>query len=348
MGKYIPSLRWVFGIVFLFTGFGAFKDSFISALAYLGVGSLLIPPLSESIYNKLNLQMPAIAKATVIVCLLIMAGQFSTKSETLGITAEKKPPVSITPTSTTEPTKSAVIAPLDEKKLYKVEYVEDTTYIQVLHSGQKVKIHPIGLVYPEQSASIHPLYCIKKIIYDKENGLLEGKNIKLISDKKINPVIDFWNYRYYIILEDGTDIIEQMIREGYGKTNENETYASKNKYLKAEKLAIQEKKGFWGNTVCQPEPTKYIPPPTNTPYIPPPTKTPVPQVQQQNIYQAPPQQQPVQQTEPANTGGEFSCNCGKVCGAMSSCAEAQYQLNVCGCQQRDADNDGIACDTMCQ
>ncbi|OGI26152.1 MAG: hypothetical protein A3J76_01750 [Candidatus Moranbacteria bacterium RBG_13_45_13] len=44
----------------------------------------------------------------------------------------------------------------------------------------------------------------------------------------------------------------------------------------------------------------------------------------------------------------FTCNCSKTCPNMSSCAEAQYQLNTCGCTARDADHDGIACDADCQ
>jgi hypothetical protein len=46
--------------------------------------------------------------------------------------------------------------------------------------------------------------------------------------------------------------------------------------------------------------------------------------------------------------GSYVCNCAKTCTQMTSCSEAQYQLNVCGCSKRDADGDGIACDTQCQ
>lgn len=42
--------------------------------------------------------------------------------------------------------------------------------------------------------------------------------------------------------------------------------------------------------------------------------------------------------------GGTGCNCAKTCDEMTSCAEAQYQLNICKCTQRDRDNDGIACD----
>ena len=61
-----------------------------------------------------------------------------------------------------------------------------------------------------------------------------------------------------------------------------------------------------------------------------------------------PQAQPTVVPQNSNVAGSFSCNCAKTCPNMSSCTEAQYQLQVCGCIARDADHDGIACDTDCQ
>lgn len=52
--------------------------------------------------------------------------------------------------------------------------------------------------------------------------------------------------------------------------------------------------------------------------------------------------------EKAVSSGKYACDCSKTCPNMSSCAEAQYQLKVCGCTRRDADHDGIACDADCQ
>jgi hypothetical protein len=40
---------------------------------------------------------------------------------------------------------------------------------------------------------------------------------------------------------------------------------------------------------------------------------------------------------------KYTCNCSKTCTQITTCAEAQYQLNVCGCSKRDGDKDGIAC-----
>lgn len=49
-----------------------------------------------------------------------------------------------------------------------------------------------------------------------------------------------------------------------------------------------------------------------------------------------------------NERSGYSCNCSKTCDEIYTCEEAQYQLEVCGCYQRDGDDDGTACDNMCQ
>lgn len=55
--------------------------------------------------------------------------------------------------------------------------------------------------------------------------------------------------------------------------------------------------------------------------------------------------QPIIKNE--QSGGGYICNCSKTCPNLS-CDEAQYQLNSCGCSQRDGDRDGVACDRQCQ
>lgn len=50
-------------------------------------------------------------------------------------------------------------------------------------------------------------------------------------------------------------------------------------------------------------------------------------------------------TQPAVQDSGYGCNCSKTCTQITSCAEAQYQLNSCGCGARDGDGDGIACDS---
>ncbi|MCY4019006.1 MAG: excalibur calcium-binding domain-containing protein [Chloroflexi bacterium] len=54
-------------------------------------------------------------------------------------------------------------------------------------------------------------------------------------------------------------------------------------------------------------------------------------------------QQPAAPQEPS-----YSCNCSKTCSTMSSCQEAYFQLNNCGCRRRDNDGDGVPCEKICR
>jgi hypothetical protein len=59
----------------------------------------------------------------------------------------------------------------------------------------------------------------------------------------------------------------------------------------------------------------------------------------------PPTQAPL--SVPTSIPGGFACDCNKTCGAMASCEEAYFQLNQCGCNERDEDNDGVPCESIC-
>lgn len=51
----------------------------------------------------------------------------------------------------------------------------------------------------------------------------------------------------------------------------------------------------------------------------------------------------VQQQSQSN----YQCNCSISCKMISSCDEAYYQLNICGCSVRDGDHDGVPCEEIC-
>lgn len=50
---------------------------------------------------------------------------------------------------------------------------------------------------------------------------------------------------------------------------------------------------------------------------------------------------------PTYTAPSYACNCSRTCEQMISCDEAYYQLNQCGCNKRDNDNDGVPCESIC-
>lgn len=91
--------------------------------------------------------------------------------------------------------------------------------------------------------------------------------------------------------------------------------------------------------------------PTTTPTDTPPptiiqTKKPKPtDAPKPTIYIAPATSVPGK-TEKTNTAG-WQCNCSKTCDQISTCDEAYFQLNQCGCSIRDGDHDGVPCETIC-
>lgn len=53
--------------------------------------------------------------------------------------------------------------------------------------------------------------------------------------------------------------------------------------------------------------------------------------------------------QPPVSSGGFVCDCSKTCPNILTCEEAYFQLNQCGCTERDSDNppDGVPCERLC-
>lgn len=100
-----------------------------------------------------------------------------------------------------------------------------------------------------------------------------------------------------------------LVRQGYATSS---TYPPdvkyQNQFVEAEREARENNRGLWG--ACQTG-----------------DATPTPQT--------------------PSSGGTYTCDCSKLCPQMSSCEEAYYQLNVCGCSKRDGDKDSIPCESIC-
>ncbi len=55
---------------------------------------------------------------------------------------------------------------------------------------------------------------------------------------------------------------------------------------------------------------------------------------------------PISTPVPPPPGPAYACNCSKTCTQMT-CDEAYFQLQQCGCGQRDGDGDGRPCESQC-
>ena len=246
----------------------------------------------------------------------------------------------LTPTITSEPSsqpqslgESIEITSIPKGDKVKISNVIDGDTVKT-ESGKVIRL--IGIDAPETPDSVA---CYAKESTEKLEELILNKEVEL--EKDISETDKYDRLLRYIWVGD-TLINEVLVREGFTKVS---TYPPDVKYqtrfIDAEKVARAEKKGLWGSA-CISTPTST--PKSKATSTPKPTiKVSIP-IPTQVIYNPPATLAPAT----GGTGGSWECNCSKTCPNMSSCTEAQYQLNVCGCGARDADKDGIACDADCQ
>lgn len=228
-----------------------------------------------------------------------------------GITSSPTPSPTAQPTSIVEATTTFQpfpTSPANEEGA-KVTRVIDGDTIE-LENGKRLRY--IGIDTPEISGTNPD--CYAREAYERNKELVEGKEVKL--EKDVSETDKYGRLLRYVYVGD-TMINEKLVKEGFASVY---TYPPDVKYqdrfIQVQEEARNNNVGLWSS--CKSTPTSI--PTTKSVATPKPT---------QSI---------------TSTGGNYSCDCSKTCSEISSCAEAQYLLNTCGCSQRDGDDDGIACD----
>ncbi len=207
----------------------------------------------------------------------------------------------------------------------KVTRVVDGDTIEI-EGDQKVRY--IGIDTPETVHPNEPIECFGVEASNKNKELVLGKNVSL--EKDVSETDKYGRLLRYVWIGD-LMVNEYLVREGYAQSS---TYPPDVKYqdrfVEAQRKAREESKGLW-SSFCD---NWGVTPTVVDTQITEPTQT---------IYSSP-IAQPVQ---PPLSGGSFTCNCSKTYPNMSSCEEAYFQLNNCGCSIRDGDKDGVPCENIC-
>ncbi len=215
-----------------------------------------------------------------------------------------------------------------EFETVKVVRVVDGDTIEI-EGGKKVRY--IGIDTPESVHPSKPVECFSSESTKKNKELVEGKEVRL--EKDVSETDRYGRLLRYVYVGD-TFVNNALVSEGYAQSSSYPPdIKHQSVFIESERQARENNKGLWGDTCLVATPTpvatvKPIPKASATPKqttIPSPTKTP---------------------TTPTSGGG-YNCNCSKTCTNMSSCEEAYYQLNNCGCSARDGDDDGVPCESIC-
>lgn len=219
-----------------------------------------------------------------------------------------------------------------------------------LSNGWKVRY--IGIDTPELKPVGRAKDCLADEAKARNEELVLNQLVRLETD--VSETDRFGRRLAYVYVGD-IMVNELLVQEGLATAT---AYPPDVKYQarfeQAQASAQSAELGIWGElcvAASSPSPTQSVTvAPTNTPTRLP-TQIPTVQPQSPTVVLQPVDTQPptplaAQPTTQPVSG--FSCDCAKTCKQMSSCQEAYYQLQVCGCSARDGDDDGVPCEDLCR
>lgn len=310
--------------MFVLMGATSLTSHFLAAMASLGLGVLLIPPLEKLVFSKMQRNFPTWLKVVAGIFLFGMMGANSPKTEVKVNEIQSNTP-SLTATISSE---QKQVSGEEIKKLYEVVKVVDGDTIQVNIEGKNEVIRLIGIDTSESVDPRKPVQCFANEASKKAKEILTiGTKVSLEDDPTQGDKDKYNRLLRYVFLEDGTNFAKLMILEGYGHEYTYQTpYKYMEEFKQAEKEAREGEKGLWAADAC--------------------VTTPTPTMKANPTVTIRPTTQPTA-TQSSPTSSGFSCGSKTKCGEMTSCAEAMYYLNTCGVSRLDGDKDGVPCETLC-
>jgi micrococcal nuclease len=253
------------------------------------------------------------------------------ETNSIELISEPTPTIAIS-ASPTQLQPSPTSNPLETMTPAQVVSIVDGDTIKVSLNDKTESIRIIGIDTPETVDPRSPVQCFGREASNKMKELVSGKTVYLEGDPSQDDRDKYKRLLRFVFLSDGNDVGLSMIKDGFAhEYTYDKPYKYQAAYVAAQREARDNHRGLWSD-VCQITVAPTIAPKAFTAPL-------VPSKATQKV---------VAPIPVAESGGSWACNCSKTCAQMSSCAEAQYQLNNCGCSKRDGDDDGIACDSDCQ
>jgi len=236
---------------------------------------------------------------------------------------------------------------IDEAKdrTYNVTKVVDGDTIKIEYKGSEESVRLIGIDTPETVHPNEPVGCFGEEASNKMKELVSGKNVRIMFDSSQGSQDKYGRLLLYIWVGE-TFVNKKMIEDGYAYEYTYSTpYIYQNDFKVAQEDAKSLEKGLWGDVcACEKEEIKKS---CTT------CKTATVTYQNWDCSTYTKTVSDISCTSGCTTSTPtpsptYVCDCSKTCTQISTCAEAYYQLNTCGCSRRDGDKDGIPCDSMCQ
>ncbi|MCA9364334.1 MAG: thermonuclease family protein [Candidatus Moranbacteria bacterium] len=203
---------------------------------------------------------------------------------------------------------------LEEDEFFITEVVDGDTI--KLQDGRSVRY--IGVDTPETKHPTKGVECFGQEATNKNKELVEGKIVRL--EKDVSETDRYDRLLRYVYVDD-VFVNDILVKDGFAHAS---TYPPDVKHQEqfdqSQKEAREQKRGLWADDACL--------------------------TFMEKVGEQASEKESIELTE-GEGGQQYKCDCEKTCTQISSCQEAQFQLNECGCTDRDGNGDGLACGSQC-
>lgn len=135
-----------------------------------------------------------------------------------------------------------------------VSRVIDGDTVKVFLHNETVTVRLIGIDTPEIDEKRAQIECYGMEASERAKVLLTGKNVYLEIDESQADRDRYGRLLRYIWLDDGTNINEKMIADGYAyEYTYDIPYKYQTAFKNAQLTAQKEKRGLWADTTCRGE-----------------------------------------------------------------------------------------------
>jgi micrococcal nuclease len=145
---------------------------------------------------------------------------------------------------------------IDPTKLYEVGHVADGDTISVNVGGQVLTVRLLGINTPETVDPRRPVQCFGKEASNKMKEILgiagtSSPRVHLVIDSSQGDTDKYGRLLAYVTLDNGLEINQYMISEGYAyEYTYNTPYLRQAEFKAAELAAKTLHKGLWDDAVC--------------------------------------------------------------------------------------------------
>lgn len=136
---------------------------------------------------------------------------------------------------------------------YQVSRFVDGDTIEINMNGQTEKIRMIGVDTPETHKPNTPVQCYGPAAAAYTKRLIGRQPVRLEADALSSNRDRYSRLLRYVLLPDGSNVNEQLVRNGYGFYYPYFSFTRAKQFAAAQAAAQREHKGLWGN--CSPQPT---------------------------------------------------------------------------------------------